>query len=231
MSLSCYRCTTWPCTCRDGITLIHGDAVSTLASLESSTADVFVTDPPYGTNGSMRDGWMAGEHSNVMPLVLPEMYRVGVADAALYCFTSWTNMADWCFRCSPFFKMQGFLIWDKGRHSGTWSAYAWQFHWEGIYYGIRGPRTIREYQADVIRGLRHNPSESMEKPVPLMANLIKASSDVGQMIVDPFCGSGPTLVAAKQLGRRAIGIEIEEKYCTIAANRLRQEVLSFGEAH
>ena len=62
-------------------------------------------------------------------------------------------------------------------------------------------------------------------PVKFAGNLIRSYSDWNQCILDPFLGSGTTLVAAKQLGRRAIGIEIEEKYCEIAVKRLAQEIL------
>lgn len=205
-------------------TIYHGDACSVLAKLDAGQADVFITDPPYGTRTEQRDEWMVGEFSNVMPVILPELHRVGVTNAALYLFTSWKLMADWVFRCSPYFRMQNFLIWDKGRHSGTFGMYSWQFHWEGIYYGIKGPRPIRAYMPDVLRTTEH-PKYPMQKPVDVLSRLILASSDVGQLIVDPFLGSGTTLRAAKDLGRKCIGIEIEEKYCEIAARRLQQEVL------
>jgi DNA modification methylase len=64
-----------------------------------------------------------------------------------------------------------------------------------------------------------------EKPTKLIEKMIEKFSDKTNLILDPFCGSGTTLVAAKRLGRKAIGIEISEKYCKIAIDRLRQREL------
>lgn len=64
------------------------------------------------------------------------------------------------------------------------------------------------------------------KPLGLVSRFVSLFSEAGETILDPFMGSGTTLRAAKDLGRKAIGIEIEERYCEIAARRLEQEVLA-----
>lgn len=69
-----------------------------------------------------------------------------------------------------------------------------------------------------------------QKPLALMRHCIQRYSKEGQTVLDPYMGSGTTLVAAKSLGRSAVGIEIEEKYCEIAAKRLQQEVLDFNQS-
>lgn len=210
-----------------GITIYHGDSLVVLPTLGESWADAVITDPPYGTKTDQRDEWMMGEHSNIMPLALPLIRASLVGDGAFYCFTSWSMMADWLLRYQNYFKLQNILIWDKGRHSGCYSSQAWQFTWEGIFFGTKGPRAIREYLPDVLHdsGAKR---EAMEKPVVVLSAMIRASTDVGQTILDPFMGRGGTIVAAKHNGRRAVGIEIEEQYCEIAASRLDQKVFEFS---
>lgn len=79
-------------------------------------------------------------------------------------------------------------------------------------------------------GIEHGvPDHPAPFPLVLPSRCIEATNDV-HMVLDPFAGSGSTLVAAKALGRKAIGVELEERYCEIAARRLAQDVLDFGEA-
>jgi len=101
-----------------------------------------------------------------------------------------------------------------------------------LYYGI-DPRAGSAATASSAWALNDpvdwckNRTHPCPKPEKFMRWLVSKGSLDGELILDPFMGSGTTLVAAKQLGRRAIGIEIEEKYCAIAVDRLRQSVLDF----
>ena len=206
--------------------IIEGDSLEILKKFPDESIDLVLTDPPYGTKTNQRgDSFMIGEFSNILPLVLPEIYRVLIPNGAFYCFTSWTQMSEWLLRFQQYFKLQNLLIWDKKRHSGCYSPSSWQFTWEGIFFGIKGKRKIRKYQKDVLISEEKGKRIAMQKPVDIVKKLIEASSDEGMVILDPFIGSGTTAVACKQLKRNFIGIEISPEYCKIANERLRQEVL------
>ena len=88
-----------------------------------------------------------------------------------------------------------------------------------------GPRLMRSVLE--VRSCHGEAVHPTQKPVGILAPLIQFSVPSGGVVLDPFAGSGSTLVAARDIGRRAIGIEIEERYCEIAARRLAQEVLPF----
>lgn len=208
-------------------TLYLGDCLEILPTLPK--ADVVVTDPPYGTKTDQRDEWMVGEFANIMPLALPAIRDAMAQDGAFYCFTSWTMMADWLLRYQQYFKLQNIIIWDKQRHSGCWSPNSWQYTWEGIFFGLKGSRKTREYFPDVIKSAETGQRLPMQKPVDVCATLIRASSDSGQLVLDPFMGTGSTGMACLATGRQFLGIEIEPKFFDIACERidnaLRQERL------
>jgi site-specific DNA-methyltransferase (adenine-specific) len=126
----------------------------------------------------------------------------------------------------------GWWIWDKRNGKRDVSEAEWpmseaELAWTNIGKGVRMFRhTWFGLIRDSENGEHYHPTQ---KPVALMQWCIEtARCPTGAIIVDPYMGSGPVLRAAKNLGMRAIGFEIEEKYCEIAAKRMEQEVMDFG---
>ena len=112
--------------------------------------------------------------------------------------------------------VRGWLAWDKIQEH---SSGHFELAWTDLDIPTRSFRMSR-----VEAYSKMNKAHPTQKPVQLMCWCIGLAGNP-QSILDPFMGSGTTLVAAKNLGRKAIGIEIEEKYCAIAVDRLRQGVL------
>lgn len=210
-----------------GITIYHGDAQEVLPSF-SSEFITLVTDPPYGIklrssrSGSFGDCAIEGDETTAA-----RDYALKWAEGRpAICFGTW--------RIARPTNTRAILIWDKGEHVGMGDLeFPWKPNFEEIYIigkGFKGSRSTSVLRCFAIAGTvalsvgRHHPTE---KPVILMRELI--SKCPPSVIADPFMGSGSTLLAAKQLGRRAWGIEVEERYCEIAAERLRQQVFDFSE--
>jgi hypothetical protein len=209
------------------VTIYHGDCRDILPHVD---ADVMVTDPPYGINHqsdylAMSSAAWRGRRS------VTGDEDTGMRDAALAVWGDRPAIVFGSLKVQPpaGWQPNKTLIWDKGDLGGGDVTFPWKPSWELIYvlgHGFRGPRgrgVLRYIIHSHVTAGRVHPHQ---KPVDLMRDLIaKCPSGV---IVDPFMGSGTTLRAAKDLGRRAIGIEIDKVYCEIAVQRLRQEVLDFA---
>ena len=198
----------------DLVTLYHGDC---LEHPEWWTdADVLVTDPPYGM--AYRSGWVRDRTDRA----IAGDDTTGVRDAALHAWGNRPALVFGTWRAERPRDARTLLIWDKGLVGMGALDLPWGPSHEEIYVlgtgfvGKRGKSVLH------IQGLSSNDPERFghptPKPVPLMETLI-AHCPPG-CIADPFAGSGSTLVAAKLLGRKAVGVELEEKYCEIAARRL-----------
>lgn len=126
------------------------------------------------------------------------------------------------------------VVWDK---SGRGHGMGWRFrrNYEFVMVGHRtgGKLAWKDQETAVPNIVFIQPTDnvfhSTEKPVPLVAYFIELTTQPGEMILDPFMGSGTTLVAAKEAGRPAIGIELDERHCETAAKRLEQQVLQFTD--
>jgi site-specific DNA-methyltransferase (adenine-specific) len=218
----------------NGIQIYHGDCREVLPGLEP--VDLLLTDPPYGigyvTSRRSRSDKLRVPVANDETLdVVAEAWPLAMDrlrdDRHWYAFTSPRRLA---IADLVFPDAKHVLAWDKGDR-GTVGDLECGFGeaWEAILYGMKGRRPLRGKRPRTV--IRFDWSATMDplhptvKPVPLLQKMIAWSTDEGEAVLDPFMGSGTTLRAAKDLGRRAIGIEIEERYCEIAANRLRQGVL------
>ncbi len=207
-------------------------------------ADLVLTDPPYGVGyvtawRSRNDPLVApiaGDLSlNIVREVLPYLHAVLGEDRHAYFFAAPRMLGQVLDEVECFWSLKNVLVWDKGNAGSVGDLEAgYGMNWEAIVYASKGrrplfgkrPRAVLRYDWSGTRDAVH----PTVKPIPVLERLIFHSSEAGEVVLDPFMGSGTTLVAAKNLGRRAIGIEIEERYCEIAAKRLSQEVMAFGEA-
>ena len=206
-----------------GIQIFHGDCRDILPTLPK--VDLVLTDPPYGIN---RDGMRAstGSHGGRKSYeFLGWDSNIPPGDVFELLFAAAPNQIIWGANYFPMYlpPKMGWLFWDKGqRICGSDGELAFTSFDVAL-------RVITLNRVEIaIDGAVH----PTQKPWKLMSRCIGHADRHASInaIVDPFMGSGTTLRAAKDLDRRAIGIEIEEKYCEIAARRLSQEVFDFSGA-
>jgi site-specific DNA-methyltransferase (adenine-specific) len=233
------------------VTIFHGDCVEIMRAMRGVELDAIITAPPYCSGGSLeaqkntggqghrserlQSGeveWFSADNMTTGGLVwlirsvLVESRRLLKPNRSAFVFSDW--------RMIPFLapalessglRYRNMIVWDKG------SA--------GLGMGFKPAHEIileytngaTEYAAktgqNVIRSKRVNTSErdhACQKPVEVIAKILEVATVHGGTIIDPFMGSGTMLLAAKQLGRKAIGIELNEGHCESAAKRCSQEM-------
>lgn len=200
-----------------GITIYHGDAHELVPQLE---VGVFVTDPPYGVGKQY--GQTADTVETFVRCVSLVISR-GLPAAVFLAVPRIWDLPE---------RPQWLAVWSKRYGASGLIAYPIYPHWEAIaLYSIRGNFAGNNgHRSDVFTFAPAKAAGSghpTPKPLDLMKELI-GWMPAGGIVCDPFMGSGTTLVAAKAIGRHAVGVELEERNCELAAKRLSQEVLDFA---
>lgn len=204
----------------DGIQIFHADCRDVMHSAAVSDVDVVVTDPPYGIGGSPKRGggkqgtldYTLGTGGVEFPWDIRDdtWLRWWAGPIAAFCAVSQM------FSFAKNLRADGMLLYVKSNPHPNGSSFE-PCPTRG--FGV-GARHVEAYNS--FAGQLH----PTQKPLDVMLFVVGRAPD--GIVLDPFMGSGTTLVAAKNLGRNAIGIEIEERYCEIAAQRLCQGVLELS---
>lgn len=239
----------------DGITIYCGEALAVLRCLPDESVDALITDPPYSSGGMTRSDRTADPQSKYVQtgtmktrpsfsgdnrdgrgfeywatLWLNECLGIVKESGYAMCFTDWRMLptttdalqsGGWVWR--------GVVAWDKTEAARPPHTGYFRHQCEFVAWGTRGVSKPCEHGGPFPGcfrfGVKQDDKHHMTgKPTPLMRQLIQVVPPNG-IVLDPFMGSGTTLVAAKIEGRRAIGIEHSEEYCERAVQRLRQGVM------
>ena len=219
---------------QEGISIFHGDCVEVVGSLPLIT--LLLTDPPFfmpATHYASRsDKWsrswgdtsvLSGWWRGVLDSIMPRLSH----DASLITFCDGDSYPVFYPELYRRFSALLPLVWDKGRIG---MGAPWRRSHELL---IHARFTESKWSgggglSDVLRVTPVGHTERLhpvDKPVDLLRQLIEPTTEKGDLVFDPFMGGGSTLLAARDLSRRAVGVEIEEKYCEIAAKRLSQRGL------
>lgn len=207
----------------DGITIYNADCREVLPQL--APVDLVLTDPPYGI------GEARGKNKSRSKMAVSRDYGVAAWDDAppddeVFALIQGMSRHQIIFGGNffPLPPSSCWLVWDKDNGASDFAdcELAWtnlpiavrriRWRWAGMLQEVMGPAKEERYHPT-------------QKPLAVMRWALSIAPDDCATVLDPFMGSGTTLRAAKDLGRRAIGIELEERYCEIAVKRLAQGVL------
>ena len=219
--------------------MFNADCLDIMGKMDNETVDLVVTDAPYktitggdkaGKNSVRPKGMLSGnrklfQHQNDISLNdwIPEIYRVLKDESHCYIFTNSLNLKDMLVETEKAgFKLHNVLVWEKNNCTPS------QYYMKNCEYvlflrkgkakwikDIGGSKTVHQFN-----NIIGNKSHPTEKPIDLLSFYIQNSSEIRDTVFDPFAGSGSTCVAAKNLGRKYIGVELDKSYFDVAVERM-----------
>ena len=207
--------------------IIHGDCIQVMRTMPSRSVDFILTDPPYVTRYRDRSGRqvMNDDNADWIEPAYAEMYRLLKCNSFAVSFYGWNSIdrfsAAWA---KAGFRMVGHIVFRK-RYASSRGYLA--RHHENAYLLAKGRPDMQSrcVIGDVIdmpyTGNRLHPTQ---KPVAALTPLIESFCPQGGVVLDPFCGSGSSLVAAQQQGCVWLGVELDSSHHRTASNRLADEM-------
>lgn len=206
--------------------IISSDCIQIMRKMPSNSIDLIITDPPYGDNISYYGNKTIENNENPLLncLALVEGYRILKKNKTMYNFTNWKHypfLNEFILRYTKF-KIRHVIVWKKPNFG---MGYAFRHQFELILvlekgnplYNLTNFSNVQESKY-----IKHKSTHPHQKPLDLLNKIIQHSSKEGDIIFDPFCGSGSTCVAAHNNKRKWLGIEQDDRYAKLAAERMRE---------
>ena len=228
----------------ESVQIYNADCLEVLAELPDESIAAVISDPPFSSGArtdagkAMRGAMLRGvkwqddwfSHDNLatfgflflMRLVSTELFRVTKQGGSCHLFIDWRMYPNlYGVLESTGWNVKNLVVWDK-QNFGMGTNYRNQH--ELIIYAEKGDCNFRNHNMGNVQKVKRVQAEyhPTEKPISLLERFIDNVTDEGETVFDPFCGSGTTLVAARNIGRKGIGSEISKDYCDVSVERLAQ---------
>lgn len=215
---------------------ILGDSMQFIKELESQSVHCIITDPPYGIDyqsarriDTERFDKLEGD-KEIDVNFIKEAFRILKEGGAFYLFTRWDVFPKW-FEATKRagFNVKNCIIWDRVIHGLGDLEGSYAPMYDMIIFAVKGKHKLKDGRPkDIIRVKRVDADKLVhptQKPLALVRQLIKNSTNDGDIVFDGYAGSGTTAKACKELNRRYICVEIDKGYFEVMQNQLKQQVL------
>jgi DNA modification methylase len=231
--------------------LLLGNSTERLREIPDESVDLVFTDPPYNTGikGSLSgtrfrnffdDALTPEEYHTLVTTTARELFRVLKADRAAYVFINWKSLGIWLEELGRAgFRVKNVIVWDKVVHGMNYQNYAYTH--EFLIFAVKGKfhpknkgtrddgyRDLWHIQREVKQARNDEFHHETVKPAVLVRRPIEHASERGDLVLDPFFGSGRILVVARELGRNYLGIERDPRFHAMGIEALRNCVTGEG---